>query len=369
MPKTLIDNKSFKVILSKAFNSEILRLLENTTLGTRGVHYVHKNTRERIEELKKPYFLSIYRNNKIWGNVTFSWREINTSKGKVNAYYIRYFAFEQGLRSSGNQNVSFKGKSPIKTIMRRLFDQGIYQADYNHGEDANLPFLFYAYIDDENLRSMNMSEGFGFDVIGKFATITFSRSNPGRINNVAKLPIEDRPEFRQVMQRFYKNHSLVDFHDLFRNNNYYTLNVKGEKIVGAQVHNCLWEIKSFGSKTKNFMMKGLSYAPGIRKWFNPEKLYFVCIDHLYVQRNFEDALIPFFNGLLTIKGVNIAMLWLDLSDPVSQFLLQSKKMGPLSKFQKITPANILVNFPRGFPEEMKAEIEGNVRFLSGYDMT
>jgi hypothetical protein len=139
--------------------------------------------------------------------------------------------------------------------------------------------------------------------------------------------------------------------------------------VGAQVHNCLWEIKSFGSKTKNLLMKGLSFAPGIRNWLNPDKLYFVCIDHLYVNRNYEDALIPFFNGLLSIKGVNIAMLWLDLKDPMSQFLLESKKLGPLARFQKVTPANILVNFPQHFPEEIKDEINNNVRFLSGYDMT
>lgn len=355
--------------LSKQVSAEILDLLENTTLGTRGVHYIHRNTRERVKQLKNPYFLSIYRNNKIWGNVTFSQREITTTHGKVNAYYIRYFAFSQGLRSSGNHALSFKGRSPIKVLMKRFFNEGIYQHDYNHGEDPELPFLFYAYIDDENLRSMNMGEGFGFDTIGKFATITFSRSNPTRVKNVAKLPIEDRPEFRQIIQRFYKNYSLADFHDLFRDNNYYTLHVKGEKIVGAQVHNCLWEIKSFGSRTKNIVMRGLSYAPGIRKWFNPEKLFFVCIDHLYVNRNFEDALIPFFNGLLSIKGVNIAMLWLDLNDPIGQFLLNSKKMGPLAKFQKITPANILVKYPTKFPEEIKREINENTRFLSGYDMT
>lgn len=369
MAKTLVDSKSFKVVLNKQVTQEVLELLENTTLGTRGVQYAHKNTRERVKHLKNPYFLSIYRNGKIWGNITFSQREITTSHGKVNAYYIRYFAFSAGLRSSGNHRVSFKGKSPLKTMIKSIFHRGIYQADYNHGENHQLPFVYYAYIDDENLRSMNMSEAFGFEVLGKFATVTFSRSNPTRVNNISKLPIEDRPEFRSVLANYYKNYSLVDFHDLFRDNNYYTLSVKGEKIVGAQVHSCLWEVKSFGSKTKNMMLKTLSYLPGIRNWFNPDSLYFICLDHLYVNKNYEDALIPFFNGLLSIKGVNIAMMWLDLQDPTSQFFLNSKKLGPIARLQKVTPANILVNYSSNFPAEAKEEMKQQVRFLSGYDMT
>lgn len=369
MAKVLIDKKSYRVELSKSIMPEVLTLLEQTTLGTRGVHYRHQNIRERVRHLKHPYFLNLYRHNALWGTIAFSSRPMEVDGQPFNAFYIRYFAFRDSVRSSGEKTGKTAKGNTLKVLIEQLFRNGLIQTDYNYGEQLDLPFLFYAYIDDDNLRSLNLSTTYNFKLAGNFNTITFTRMQPKRVKNITKLPIEQRPEFRQVLQRFYRSHQLLDFHDLFRENNYYVLKVNGEIIVGAQVHTCLWEVASFGSKSRDFILKGASRIPAIKKRFNPEKLYFLSIDHIYVNKNYEDALLPFFEGLLTIKGVNMAMIWLDTNDGLGEFLIQSKKLGPLSKIQKVKPANCLVRYSHDFPKGLKQKIKEQTLFLSGYDMT
>ena len=374
MAKILIENKSFKVELNKEPTPQVLELLDNTTLGTTGAQYAHKNIRERIKHTKNPYFLTLYRHDKIWGNITFSHREIDTPSGKVNAYYIRYFAFSNGLKSAGRKDKKKHqkqdtGSSTLKKFVNIIFNRGIYQEDYNYGENPDIPFVYYAYIDDDNLRSMNMGEAFDFETVGKFATISFSRINPNRVKGIEKLKVQDRISFREKFFQYYKDYSFTDFHDLFRDDNYYVLKAENETLIGAQVHNCHWEIKSMGSPVKDFLLKFLTMIPGISNWFNPKKLYFINIDHLYVNEGYEEAIFPFFTGLLSIKGMNLAMVWLDLRDPMANYLLESNKLGPIARFQSVTPANILVKFSKDVTAEQRQFLSDKTVFLSGYDMT
>ena len=69
----------------------LLELLNNTTLGTNGAKYRHLDTSKRILEADNPLFLSVERNDKVLGNITFCQRD--------NFWYIRYFAFSTYTQS------------------------------------------------------------------------------------------------------------------------------------------------------------------------------------------------------------------------------------------------------------------------------
>ena len=49
----------------------VIKLLESTTLGTNGAMYRHLDTRDRIKQADNPLFLSLERNEKVIGNITF----------------------------------------------------------------------------------------------------------------------------------------------------------------------------------------------------------------------------------------------------------------------------------------------------------
>lgn len=51
---------------------EVIRLLESVTLGSNGSKYRHLDTRDKIKQLFRPLFLSLERNNRTLGNITFS---------------------------------------------------------------------------------------------------------------------------------------------------------------------------------------------------------------------------------------------------------------------------------------------------------
>lgn len=100
--------------LRETHTQGIIDLLEATTLGTNGAKYKHLNTAERIKEADSPLFLSLERNDKVMGNVTFCRRE--------DHWYIRYFAFQSFLQGSESTKNNQKGNSRIKKELGSYFD-------------------------------------------------------------------------------------------------------------------------------------------------------------------------------------------------------------------------------------------------------
>lgn len=50
----------------------VIDILKKTTLGSNGGLYQHLNTEARVLDLDNPLFLTLERNDKVLGNVTFS---------------------------------------------------------------------------------------------------------------------------------------------------------------------------------------------------------------------------------------------------------------------------------------------------------
>ena len=147
----------------KVANEAILELLESVTLGTNGAHYKHQDTSKRIGLIDNPLFLTIERNEKVIANVTFCVRNQD--------WYVRYFAFNTGLQSSGKKKSN--GSSLIKNELKGFFQSTL--LDGFEGEKVN---SFYAYIDPNNEKSLWMSENFGFQYYRTVATQSFSRISP-----------------------------------------------------------------------------------------------------------------------------------------------------------------------------------------------
>ena len=117
----------------------VIDLLESVTLGTNGAQYRHLDTRNRINEADKPVFLSIERNNTTLANITFCQRG--------DAWYIRYFAFDNRFQSTGSKKSN--GNNMIKREIESFFQDAIANEKVKS---------FYAYIDPKNVKSLWMAE-------------------------------------------------------------------------------------------------------------------------------------------------------------------------------------------------------------------
>ena len=93
---------------------EILDLLKETTLGTNGAIYRHLDTSTRVKEIDAPLFLTLERNGKVLGNVTFCQRGEH--------WYIRYFAFRTFLQSGKKSKLNENGNSLLKKELNAFFD-------------------------------------------------------------------------------------------------------------------------------------------------------------------------------------------------------------------------------------------------------
>ena len=111
----------------------LLELLSQTTLGTNGARYRHLDTPERVQEADNPLFLSVERDGKVQGNVTFC------KRGK--RWYVRYFAFSGQKQASATGQNTEKGNSMLKQNIADFYEE-VFEGKYGDAPEA-----FYAFID------------------------------------------------------------------------------------------------------------------------------------------------------------------------------------------------------------------------------
>lgn len=99
---------------------QVMQLLDKNTLGTNGAKYKHLDTPRRMKLLYNPLFLSLERNNKCLGNVTFCRRN--------KEWYVRYFAFDRLVQGAGKSR-SKKKDSILKTTLNAFFSDKLQKGE------------------------------------------------------------------------------------------------------------------------------------------------------------------------------------------------------------------------------------------------
>lgn len=321
---------------------EIIDLLESVTLGTNGAHYRHLDTRERISEADNPVFLSLERHEKVLGNITFCKRGTN--------WYIRYFAFANRLQSGGNKKSS--GDNFIKREIATFFSEA-----FEKGEAKS----FYAYIDPNNVKSLWMSENFGFKTIGRIATQSFSRVSPKvshciqKINDWDEISENVRSNFSHYQYYFETQSSKPPFYILRDDND--------ENIAHAKINIATWEIKRFPGKLGGILTKMIPFIPRLNKIIRPKKHSFVVPDSVWVKDDNPKILEELFEGILYQEKQNLILWWIDEKDKLYNAVQSKTKWGVLHKIIGVSYANVV---ERNNDENQLLEINQPV-FTSGFD--
>ncbi len=309
--------------LDTEINPGIESLLLKTTLGTQGAKYQHLNTKERIQMLEDPLFLSIERNNKTIANITFCRRTKN--------YYIRFFAFEALFQGST------KYKSQVKT-RRNQFVEEITQTMNSWLKTGDCHQL-YAYIDPKNIRSMNMAHQFGFSHQGTLITHAFSRLRPKLNQEIIPLsfnhPAVIQAKNAKAQHAFY-------FDQEYTTLNYVGLQRNGEIIGVVRVLPVSWKIIQLPGRFGKWQVKLLPYIPFLKHYINPKQHDFLAIDQLWIDSPNVKIVEELLDGVLAMYQRKVALWWADEQDPFRQKINSTIKWGFFDRIIQKSKVHVMV---------------------------
>lgn len=304
----------------------IIELLEKTTLGTNGAMYRHLDTRKRIHEADSPLFLTMERNEKVLGNITFCKRNQD--------WYIRYFAFQTFAQAGKVKKSKDNANSFLKRELNAFFDDA-----FTEKIDGDALKSMYAYIDPNNDRSKWMSENFGFKQIAQLATQTFSRIAPKASNRLEML--SDWSEIEDLVSQNYGNHAyFVDYHA--KKPPFYVLrDNSGEIIACARVTEVHWEIVRLPGKMGGLLTKIIPYLPFINRLIKPKAHTFLVPEIVCVKDNNPIILTELFSAILHSKGLNVMIWWIDHKDQIYTATHRKVNWGLIDKMIGVSPVDVV----------------------------
>ncbi|RFC54260.1 hypothetical protein [Brumimicrobium aurantiacum] len=320
-------------VMRESYNDEVLALLKSVTLGSNGARYQHQRLEKRIEQVYKPLFLNLERNEKVLGNITFCRRPKN--------WYVRYFAFDLGMQSTVQQPRSKATNSGLKKRISGFFDSA-----FELEEDA--PELFYAYIDPRNERSLWMSQNFDFYTAAKIATQSFSRIKPKSKKEVESTKVNDF--IREKVKAVYGDYPFYFTKHTFNDDLFYTLTVGDEIVAFAKTHSAEWKITRLPGRNGMLLRNIIPFVPGLRKVIRPNSHIFTVVDSVWSKTGNSEDLEKLFEGILHQEKTNTIIWWVDQKEPIYKENKEAVNWGLLHKVNGVHEVDLVIRTKKGLPK-------------------
>lgn len=340
---------SSRFTIRKEATPALLDLLTKTTLGTNGACYRHLDTRTRIFEADNPLFVSLEKDAKVQGNVTFCNRK--------NRWYVRYFAFSGQKQASKNVNRVAKSNSLLKREIAQFYDD-VFDGQYSEAPDA-----LYAYIDPHNERSKWMSEQFGFRTEAQLMTQTFSRTNPKNFGAVE--PITAAIQINAMLAHIAATHAYYISTHAEKGPFYGIKDEQGQLVAFAKITPANWVIQRLPGMLGGLFTKLLPYTPGICKIIRPEQHRFLVPESVWVKDNDPYLLSALFEGILAIEKRNMILWWIDRREPLWRETRTRINWGLVHKMTSHPIVDVVVL--RKNPLKLD-ELRTKPIFVAGWDM-
>jgi len=358
-------NESLKKVFvhQRRHDDAILKLLENTTIGTNGAKYQHLHTAKKINDLFKPHFFTIFRNKKAIANITLCERPIYVKSQAVNTIYVRYFAFD-AIFQTKNKTKKRDRSSLFQQYIKALFDTSnlnVFQPEFK-------PSVFWAIVDPFNDRSWDMANRFGFETIANMKTFAFSRFFPKDNPKVSRLSATEEDLTWHAIQEFYKAHTNLTKVHLFKHNNYFVYKEDNKIVAGIQANKTSWQIKALPGLRGKLLVNLLPYVPLINRIINPKHYEFLSTEGLFWKSGHEDKVRPLLEAVLAQQNCHSLLIWIDSRDKKLECTLKSTKLGLLQRLKNDNPVEILAKFNH-FPQDLKANMINSCHYITGFDTT
>ncbi len=313
----------------------IVSLLSETVLGTNGAQYRHLDTKSRIKEIDTPLFLSLERNDKVLGNVTFCRRD--------TGWYVRYFAFSKLFQSSGKKRSKSKSENGLKNELNAFFDMVL-----NENSTYGKTDRFYAYIDPNNEKSKWLSESFGFQTVGELITQTYSRVKPKASSRCYKS--SNWTELKDIFNSQFRHYKHY-FNDQLQKGPFYVVRDKhGETIACAKITRASWEIKRLPGKMGQILVRIIPYIPVLNKLIQPNRHLFIVPEAVYVKNNDPEIADELFQAILHGENSKLMIWWIDPKETLYKSIQTKLRWGILNRLIGINKV-LVVERKRGTDQE------------------
>ena len=338
---------SISISVGQAFDDEIVNLLKRTIYGTKGPKYQHTGQEIKLANLKSPIFFTLKNKEEIIGFYCLCEREVRVGKEIFLGYYGRYFAVDEHFQ--GNNY----GTQLIKLSTEYL--------EFNCKSQS----ILYAYVEENNTRSLNVFQNLGFDSISTLETIIFSRLYPKGNSNIYRL---NPTEISTILSKLESHNSttiLRTFENINYQDNYFVIRDKGIIVAGLQANPTRWKIKEMEGFSGKILLKVLPHIPILKRLINPEKYDFLAIEGLFVEPGYEEYLYDLLEGVLHQFDMTSALIQLDSQSKFLRLFKKKRDLGLLNSLKKDFKTHVMV---RVFNSNSSLIKEGEA-YISSFDFT
>jgi hypothetical protein len=362
----LLQLRNLTMKLGRVPTPSVVQLIADTIWGTPGaMRYRHFNTPDKIHRLHDPWFLYLEKDGEAMAALCLDRRPVDG----LEAYYVRYFSFAEGLRRKGSEQAEGDVPASRGQGAFKRFSLGFFEKPAPLLEAAGTPnAIFYAYVEMENARSRDMVKQMGLSEWGRFSTVVFSRLFPRKQKGVRRAQGHEHAGLRKAVADTYRGHAFYTDHGLFQGDNYFVYEEDGKVAAGLQAHPIHWQVVEIPGLSGKFMMKTLHWIPLLSRLFNPRAFRYLAIEGLFCAPGKERALQRLLEGVLAETGMHTALLWMSRESPMYARVRENVRMGILQQFKKDVPVSLVMrNY--GYSEAELAAVRGKPIYVSAFDPT
>ena len=219
----------------------------------------------------------------------------------------------------------------------------------------------YAYIDPRNERSKWMSEHFGFHVIGKLVTQSFSRLAPKKSKRFRALTDTDLINASLLDKR--ASHRYFYTAQIDKPPFYALISEKGELLALGKYTRVQWRIERLPGRYGGALKKMVPFLPIIGRIINPDQFTFLVPDILFVKDNDAELVNELFEAMLDKESLNVIMWWMDKIDPLYLSVENKLNWGFLHPVLGVQPVDVV----QRTNEKELSEVE-KPQFVAAFDM-
>ncbi|MGD9295580.1 MAG: hypothetical protein PVI41_11910 [Roseobacter sp.] len=193
------------------------------------------------------------------------------------------------------------------------------------------PGLGFAYVEGTTEFSLRLSAQIGHSVEADIPITLFTRLFPRNDPQVGLMRPAEADFALSELDRLYADHEMTDFAAALNPEACFVYREAGSIIAAAQVELLKWSVVSIPGVSGAFLMNAMPRIPGLNRFLDLKELRILRLSHLFFADRSESALFALLEACLHAHGSKIGLILLDARSPVLRRILQTGKMGILSR--------------------------------------
>ena len=334
------------ISVKQTVDDSVIDLLKATIYGTKGPKFQQTGQEIKLRNIKNPLFFTIQKQGKTIGFYCLCERQVGMVLENIMGYHGRYLIVEKEYQNNGY------GKLLKKTVSG-------YVEKYK-----STPSIFYSYLEESNINSLNISQKLEFTSITTLETIIFSRLYPKADNHVSRISEEELPEIIRKLESQNTHTIFRTFENINYQNNYFVFKENGKIVAGLQANSTRWKIIEMEGIGGQILLKVLPHIPILKRLINPEKYDFLAIEGIFIELGYEDYLYPLLEGVLHHFSMTSALIELDSKSSILKLIKERGDLGLLNAIKKDVKTHVMI---KSF--NCKTLIPHGEAYVSSFDFT